>query len=254
MLHADHAQPRLPAVKGLLRAAAAAIVLLLAACSASGYAIADLAEEINRTRSDAPIVVAVGDTLRLRFANKTEWSQDVRVRTDGVAVFPVIGEVVVVGMTMGELDTRLEERYRGTEGDGGLWIDLASGAAEGAAGGGGVAAPQDVVFVVGEVITPGAIAMTGRPLTLFEAIAAAGGHLKESANLGNTILTRRLVSGAMRAWRLDCDIYDWGNQPPIWLQPRDIVFVPNTAIDEVNIWVDKYIRQMIPLPTLFPAQ
>lgn len=89
-------------------------------------------------------------------------------------------------------------------------------------------------------------------MTLVEAIAAAGGHLKATANLRNTILVRRMASGEMRSWRLDADIYRWGQQPPIYLQPRDIVFVPNTAIDEVDIWVDKYIRQMIPLPTLFP--
>jgi hypothetical protein len=34
----------------------------------------------------------------------------------------------------------------------------------------------------------------------------------------------------------------------VFLQARDVVFVPNTAIDDVNIWVDQYIRKMIPIP------
>ncbi len=254
MLRADFVPPRLRRVNAVLRAAAAAILGMLTSCSALGYPIADLADEINATRSHGRVVIAAGDTLRLRFAEKADWDQDVRVRSDGIAVFPVLDEVVVVGLTLPDLDKRLSERYvAASQTVGPLSVDLAQGGGggEGAAAGGGAAG--DVVFVIGDVESPGPMPMPGRPLTLIEAIAAAGGHTKQTANLRNTILTRRLVSGEMRSWRLDADIYQWGRQPPIWLQPRDIVFVPNSAIDEIDIWVDNYFRRMIPLPTLFPA-
>jgi hypothetical protein len=35
---------------------------------------------------------------------------------------------------------------------------------------------------------------------------------------------------------------------PLYLQPYDVVFIPNTPIDEVAIWVDNHIRRMIPVP------
>ena len=80
---------------------------------------------------------------------------------------------------------------------------------------------------------PGSVRLTGRQVTLIEAIGAAGGHLKDTANLRNTVLIRRIRgSNEMRSWRLDADVYGWGDQPAVFLQARDVAFVPNTAIDE----------------------
>jgi hypothetical protein len=39
----------------------------------------------------------------------------------------------------------------------------------------------------------------------------------------------------------------------ILLQANDLIFVPNTPIDDVNIWIDQYIRLMIPFPYLIPT-
>jgi PAS domain S-box-containing protein len=99
--------------------------------------------------------------------------------------------------------------------------------------------PERIVGTIVDVTdVQKAIEELSRTHTLLEVIASAGGHRKATANLSNTILVRR-VGGDMKQWRLDADVYQWGKEPPIWLQPRDIVFVPNTAIDDVNIWVDK---------------
>jgi polysaccharide biosynthesis/export protein len=222
----------------------------LAGCSAVGYQISDLAAEINATRSFARHVVAPGDVLRVTFPYAPDFNQTVKVGPDGKAVFLLVDELPVVNLTLAELDAKLTEEYvkRNASNVEQLTVDIFIDTAT--TGGGVVRA--DAVLVVGEVRTPGAVALSGRPLTLIEAIAGAGGHLKQSANLRNTILVRRLPSGEMRSWRLDADIYKWGEQPPIYLQARDIIFVPNTAIDDVNIWVDKYIRQMIPLPVIPP--
>ena len=224
--------------------------LLFTACSATGYRIADLASEINSTRDTMRTVVVVGDTIKVSFALRADLNHDVRVRQDGHASFRGLDAVAVAGLNLAELDQRLTELYSKVkiENASDLTVDLAPAAPE------ATGVSPDALFVVGEVERPGPVSAIGRPLTLFEAIAAAGGHRKATANLCNVILVRRLGSGENRSWRLDCDIYDWGAQPPIYLQPRDIVFVPNTAIDEVDIWFDKHIRQLIPLPPLFPAQ
>lgn len=225
-------------------------VLALAACSATGYEVADLAAEINGTRDLSAAVVVAGDTIRVTFPFRNDWNQDVRVRPDGVASFRLLDDLPVAGLSIADLDARLTERYAKlavTNADQ-VTVDLVPGGAPMTGG----ATDAAVLYVIGEVDRAGPLLLTGRPLTLIEAIAAAGGHRKTSANLRNTILIRRLPNGEMKSWRLDADIYRWGELPPIWLQARDVVFVPNTAIDGVNIWVDKYIRQMIPLPTLLP--
>lgn len=235
-----------------IRGSGVALLLLLCGCSASGYSIAELADSINATRDVAVPVVVAGDYLKVTFLGRPEWNQEVRVRPDGSAAFLGLDDVKVVGLTLPEVDERLTKAYASVNTDSPvekpLSVEIASAPA------GVTTPPPGAVLVIGEVRTPGAVALPGRTMTLCEAIGAAGGHLKETANLRNTILVRRLASGEMRSWRLDADIYQWGALPAIYLQPRDIVFVPNTAIDEVNIWVDQYIRRMIPLPTLFPAQ
>jgi protein involved in polysaccharide export with SLBB domain len=226
--------------------------MLLAACSAVGYRISDLAAEINATRDVVAAVVAPGDTIKVTFPKLTGWNHEARVRPDGTATFHGLDDVQVAGLTLPELDKKLTQLYaekKLEQNSDELTVDIATTTATISTTAG---VTPDTLFVVGEVQHPGPVTVAGRSLTLFEAIASAGGHQKATANLSNVILVRRLHTGEMRSWRLDADIYRWGNEPPIWLQPRDIVFVPNTAIDEVNIWVDKYIRQMIPLPTLVP--
>lgn len=223
--------------------------LALAACSASGYSIRSLAPEINATLASGRATIEVGDTVETTFPFRAEWNHATRVRADGLATFPLIGEVAVAGKTVEELQKVMLDRY-GKERDNekiDLTIDVQAPTAAGVE-------TSNAVFVIGDVTTPGPIPLTGRPLTLFEAIGAAGGHLKRTANLSNTVLVRRVKgTNEMRSWRLDADVYDWGSQPAIFLQARDIVFVPNTAIDDVNIWVDQWIRQMLPLP-IVPIQ
>jgi protein involved in polysaccharide export with SLBB domain len=220
------------------------LALGLMSCSATGYQIADLAAEINATRDAGRTLVAPGDTVRVTFPYKMDWNQTVTVRQDGYATFFLVDDVAVAGLKLADLDARLSALYAkaGVPSTDQLTVDVTPPASPSTAGAGG-----ENMFVVGDVERPGPIVWAGRSMTLVEAISAAGGHRKATANLRNTILIRRLASGEMRSWRLDADIYRWGQQPPIYLQPRDI-----TAIDDVDIWVDKYIRQLIPLPTLFP--
>lgn len=223
---------------------------MLAGCSSTGYSIAELAPEINGTLNRDKLIVAVGDTISVMFPFKKEWDHESRVRSDGSASFSLIDDVQVVGLSLTDLDTRLTQLYREKRSGQDaleLTVDVPN------RGGIGTAASSSgaVVFVVGEVENPGPVAISGRAHTLIEAIGAAGGHKKATANLRNTILVRMLTgTGEMRSWRLDADIYSWGSLPPIFLQDRDLIFVPNTAIDGLDIWVDKYIRQMLPFPYL----
>ena len=224
-----------------------AAVSLLGACSATGYSIRDLADSINATRHVGAHVLQAGDTVKVTFLTKTEWNQQVRIRPDGNAALLGLDDVPLAGLSLAQADELLTKRYASVNTDVAverpLSLDLVGVGAETAHG---------AAYVVGEVRSPGPIQLAGPTFTLVEAIGAAGGHLKASANLRNVVLVRRLASGEMRSWRLDADIYQWGALPPVYLQPRDVIFVPNTAVDEANIWIDKYIRQMLPFPYIVP--
>jgi protein involved in polysaccharide export with SLBB domain len=233
---------------------AAAATLWCAGCSATGYSVVDLAESINATRYVGAPVLQSGDVVKVTFLTKSDWNQEVRLRPDGKGAFLGLDDVALVGLTLAQADELLTGLYAKVNTDTPverpLSVDLA-GTAGGAAGESVAAA--GAAYVVGEVRAPGPITLAGPTMTVTDAIAAAGAHLKASANLRNVILIRRLASGEMRSWRLDLDIYEWGKLPPIYMQPRDVVFVPNTAVDEVNIWIDKYIRQNLPLPFFPPV-
>ena len=221
--------------------------MILCSCSSTGYSMTSLAEEINATLSSSSREVKVGDIITVSFPFQSEWDHVAQVMEDGTASFSLVGELRVLGMSMQRLNDELTKAYDRARN--GQRVDL--NASITATGDGEVDA-NNSLFVIGEVRTPGPIRVNGKRITLVEAISAAGGHLKPTANLGNTILVRRIRgSNEMRSWRLDADVYEWGEHPPIYLQERDVVFVPNTAIDDVNIFVDQWIRQMLPFP-IFP--
>jgi len=234
-------------------------LLQFGGCSATGYPVADLAAEINATRFVEAAKVRAGDAIRVTFPFRPEWNHEVRVRPDGMAAFLLLDDLPVVGLTLEELDRKLADLY-GVKTKAPDPVDLTvdlptAGGAPGGLAGTTTANDGRSIFVVGEVENAGPLPNTGRIMTLTEAIAAAGGHKKATANLRDIVLIRRVVAtGEMRSWRLDADIYKWGQLPPIYLQDRDVVFVPNTAIDDVDIWVDQYLRQLVPFPFLIPVR
>ena len=239
-------QASLPTLRRTILLAAS---LGLAGCSTVGAPIKDMADEINATLSEVRRVTEVGDTISVVFPYRTDWTHESRIRADGFATFTLIGEVKVVGLSISELNQKLQERYRAERETGDLELTAKLLPTTGAG-----TDTSNVVFVIGDVTQPGAIELSGRPLTLLEAIGAAGGHLKRTANLCNTTLVRRIRgTNQLRSWSFDASIEQWGDSPPVFLQARDIVFVPNTAVDDVNIWIDQYIRQMIPIPNILPA-
>lgn len=222
--------------------------LLLAGCSAVGAPIKDVADEINATLSKVRRITEVGDVMSVVFPYRSEWNHQPRIRDDGYATFLLIGEVRVVGLSIAELNEQLQKQYREQRQSNEieLTVDILDDAGSGTDS-------SNAVFIIGDVATPGPVELTSRPLTLFEAIGAAGGMLKRTGNLANTMLIRRIRgTNQLRSWSVDASIERWGESPAVFLQARDIVFVPNTAIDDVNIWIDQYIRQMIPIPNIIP--
>ena len=69
----------------------------------------------------------------------------------------------------------------------------------------------------------------------------------------NTLLVRWSPStGKQLHWTIDARPETWSGSTPLLLQPYDVLYVPNTPVDEVAIWVDNYIRRMIPFPYIIP--
>lgn len=235
------ALPRVPALRRCARAWVAGGVLLLCACeSAGGPSLSKIAERVNATLDSNAVLLAPGDEIDVRFPYAATWNQTVTIAPDGSASFLGVGRLIAAGMPMSKLGDALEISYRGVLDNPELDVVVRSFGARRA-------------YVFGEVLEPGELELgSDRRLSLLEALARAGGPKKESAYLAQTLLVRfDSATGRQRHWTIDARPEHWTGSTPLLLQPYDVVYVPNTPIDAVGIWVDNYIRRMIPFPYLF---
>lgn len=197
--------------------------------------------EINATYGWSRERLVPGDELEVHFDELATHDHNVIVRETGTASFLGIGELPVAGSTPSELERTLVERYSATfAAPPRIHVQLRE------------RAERHVVFM-GEVTTPGRVPFDGR-MTFQEALGLAGGPLKETALLKQTVLIRWVEGETrQRAWKFDARTRHWGMSEPLYMQPDDVVFIPNTPIDDVDIWVDQYIRRMLPVPIIFPT-
>lgn len=225
-----------------LRSLAIACLALLSGCSATGISLSEASSQMNATLVEGETRLSAGDTLEITFPKKEEWNTTVLVRPDGKASFPFLDDVNVAGKTVGQLDARLTELYESVfEQQPELSLNVISwGSRE--------------VIVIGSVNEPGPIVMSGPRMSLLEAIGHAGGYNRRIALMKQVLVVRWVPEeGARRAWKIDARPHQWGDSKPVFLQARDLVFIPNKPVDNVNIWIDQYIRQMIPIPQLIPG-
>lgn len=147
-------------------------------------------------------------------------SRLVTVRPDGYATFPLIGDVFVAGKTVPganeEIDKLYERRLPGLHVD--LFLERTHGS---------------VVYVMGQVRSSGAFPIE-RPISVFEAITLAGGHLNDARldNIivlrrdGNKVIARRVDMDAMLSAKKDAQYF--------YLKPDDLIYVPMTNIASMS--------------------
>jgi polysaccharide export outer membrane protein len=229
----------------LARIVLALSLAVSAGCTASGTPIPEIASEINSTRASGPMRFVPGDRISIRFASNPTLDQRLDVRPDGRASFLLVGEIAVAGKTAEELTKELTSAYTGklTTPDLSVNIDSSTYGTQ-------LDAPRRI-FVLGEVTLPGAFPWNGEDITIPKAISAARGFDKTSAALQAMLLVRWVPKeNGYHGWKIDAEPEFWNSPAQIFLQPGDVLYVPNTTIDKVDIWVDKYIRQLIPFPYL----
>ena len=89
-------------------------------------------------------------------------------------------------------------------------------------------------------------------MTIVEALGHAGGHNKGVAYLASTVLVRwDAANQRQQAWTIDMRPWHWDSPKIILLQPYDLVYVPNKPIDNVALWIQMYIVNLIPFPSFF---
>ena len=179
--------------------------------------------------------IQVGDQLDVKFFYQPELNESVTVRPDGRISLQLVQELTVVGMTPSQLTEKLTKAYSAELAKPSITVIVKAFNAQ-------------RVFVDGEVNKAGLVAMIG-PMTVLQSIAQGGG-LKDTARTNEVIVVRRVAENKVASLvvNLDYAIDGTDMRQDILLQPNDIVFVPKTSIANVDVWVDQYIRRLLPVP------
>lgn len=174
-----------------------------------------------------------GDEFDVRLIHNPEFSDRLVVAPDGSISMPLAGFVQAAGQTPRQLQAELKAR---------LGKELLQ--------------PEVTIiprtfasqrfFIGGEVATPGVYNLihgTG----VLQAVLTAGGF-KTTANEESVILIRRppQETAAMRLVNLKAVVRQGVLQEDTPLQALDVVFVPRTGIAEAGLFVEQYIRNLLP--------
>lgn len=179
--------------------------------------------------------VGVGDELNFRFIHTPELNTTAAVRSDGAVTLPLLGERPVVGRTLADLAAEIEaalaQRVRRPQ----VVINVQG------------SIPSQRVFVGGEVGRPGVQNLAG-PLTALQAVLAADG-LRDTAQPAHVTVLRQGPDGGRLVLKLDLQAVMDGREgaQDLALAPYDVVLVPRSGIANVGLWVDQWVRRVVPL-------
>lgn len=181
-----------------------------------------------------PYRIRPGDELEIRFFHTPDQNVTLPVRPDGYISLPLVYEVQAAGRTAEELRRELVERCSQELAEPEIAVIVRSFTGY-------------FVHVGGQVTKPGVLQLTG-PRTVLQAVFEAGGMLK-TASPSDVLVVRLQPDGGHTLVKADLEAVLTGQRADgdFVLQPYDIVYVPTSAIADVNTWIDLYIRENIPI-------
>ena len=174
-----------------------------------------------------------GDQLDIKFFYNKELNEQVTVRPDGRISLQLVRSIVAAGLTPEQLADQLTKVYSTQLKDPEIAVIVRSFSSQ-------------RVYVDGEVAKPGLIPLTG-PTTVLQAISQAGGSLY-TGNATDVMVIRRGPENQPLAMMVNMKKVRNGTDlaQDIYLKPFDIVYVPKTAIADVNLWIEQYLNRMVP--------
>ncbi len=221
---------------------AMAMFAVFVAASFGGGAALSLAQEA----APAPMAYAdatpayrffPGDDIEVTVFSAPELSRTVTVGPDGRIALPMIEPLRAADLTAAELQDALVVAYAGRLRTPELSVTPKTFASR-------------QVFVGGEVARPGIYPMPA-DIDAFQAVALAGGFLPSARRGGVLVLSR--ASGAAIVTPVDLSTRALrqgfpGAQP---LSRYDVVYVPRSAISQVNLFMQQYVRDALPVQFSF---
>lgn len=175
----------------------------------------------------------VGDIFDVKFHYDNELDENAVIRPDGKISLRFVGEVEAAGFTPKELEEVLLEKYSKVLNKPEFTLIIRK------------YSPQKV-YVGGEVLVPGVVALDARQ-TALQAIFQTGGF-KNTAEPQSVVILRKGMTKTPVFITLNLeDALNGVNKEDIELEPFDIVFVPKSTIARMDQFVEQYIDKLIPI-------
>ncbi len=175
-----------------------------------------------------------GDELDITVPSAPELSKQIVIGPDGRITLPLIGPVMAADRSTTELQAVVSQAYASQLLRPDVFIALRT------------AAPLKI-YVGGEVANPGVFDMAG-DLDAFRAVMMAGGF-RNTARRSEVVIIRRGREGRpmMRTVDLMQALRDPARADLVPLRRFDIVYVPRTRVAEVGMFVQQYLRDILPV-------
>jgi protein involved in polysaccharide export with SLBB domain len=206
-------------------------LLLVASYSCRGVQPAATPTQM-ATESSPRVTLAPGDGIDIKFFFTPELNESQTVRPDGKITLQLVGDVQAQGKTPEELRDDLLKLYSSRLAQPEIAVIVRS-------------LGSYRVYVGGEVKTPGIIVMPYK-MTALDAIMQAGGFNMEKAEIRNVVIIRNKdnkLSGCALDFK---DALKGKEVQPFYLEPQDIVYVPQTRIVKIDQWIDQNINKIVP--------
>lgn len=206
---------------------------VMAGCSSSVTGRAGLFQQY--TYPTREYRIQPGDQLDIKLFYNPELNELLTVRPDGRITLQLVNDVMAAGRTPAELTAVLTKAYSNELANPKVAVIVRTSI-------------SDRVYIDGEVNRAGMVTVVG-PTTVLQSISQAGG-MKDTAKSDEVLLLRRADDNKVTVITLNLEgaLSGADVSQDIAVRPNDIIYVPKSAIADVNTWIDLYIRKNIPLP------
>ena len=161
-----------------------------------------------------------GDRITIQVWRHTDLDMDVTISPDGSITYPLVGRIVVAGMTYPELSETLTTAIADYYEDPQVSVNI-------------LELTSQKVFVLGDGVASPSVLQLNNEMSILEALTRSGG-LSSTARTHNVLLVRGgLEDPALYTVNVQ-SIYNEGRMDQmVFLQQGDIIVVPNKTITNV---------------------
>lgn len=229
-----------------MRNAIAMVAVIIAAGFAGCASLARGQDAAPQTGAVSPLVYSdatpayrfyPGDEIEVSIFSAPELTRTVTVAPDGRIAMPLVGAVRAADLTAEELHDVLVAQYAGHLRMPELTVTPRSYGSR-------------QVFVGGEVARPGIYEMPAQ-IDAFQAVALAGGFLPTARRGDVLVLSRAGGPSSVTEIDLSPRAMRQGFPDAQPLQRYDVVYVPRSRISQVNLFMQQYVREALPVQFSF---